>query len=397
MAEQMLAQQRNQPVNRAQGRRSARRACPAAGFLAPHRARLLALGLPGVWQGGEVVIPGGRRPAAAESDLDAARRGDGEAFARLTEPLLDGLRGHCYRMLGTLDAADDALQDTLLRAWRGLPGYEPRRPLRAWLFRIATNVCLTALRARSGKGSELLAGGQWESFENGALLLDPYPDRPLGDPQRSAEIGEDIELAFLVALQVLPPRQRAVLLLRDVLDFSVGEVAELLDTTVAAVNSALQRARTTCAAERHAGRVARSHTRGPAGDEAALVRRFAVAWRAGDRAGLARLLAQDALFTMPPVPVPIAGRDAVIAFLLTVPDPDHPGHFRMDLSRANGQPALVLHEPDRTEADLPHAVLVFAMKGDAITSITRFGGEGLAGRFGPAATASAYLFSAADR
>jgi RNA polymerase sigma-70 factor (TIGR02960 family) len=345
-----------------------------------------------------VVTPGGRRPAAApETDLDAARRGDGEAFARLTEPLLDELRVHCYRMLGTLHAAEDALQDTLLRAWRGLPGYQPRQPLRAWLFRIATNVCLTALRARSGKGSELLAGGLWESFENGAMLLDPYPDRLLGDPQRSAEIGEDVELAFLVALQVLPPRQRAVLLLRDVLDFSAGEVAGLLGTSVAAVNSALQRARATCAAERRAGRVARSHTPRAAGDEAALVRRFAAAWRAADRAGLARLLTEDALLTMPPAPLRILGRDAVISLLLTVPDPGRPGHFRMRPSRANGQPALVLHQPDGAEEEAPYAVLVFSMTGERITSITRFGGQGVAGLSGSASTAAAYRFLATDR
>jgi RNA polymerase sigma-70 factor (ECF subfamily) len=332
----------------------------------------------GVWQDDAVVIPGGRRPTAApETDLDAAQRGDGEAFARLTEPLLAELRAHCYRMLGTLHAADDAVQDTLLRAWRGLPGYEPRGPLRAWVFRIATNVCLSALRARSGGGSELLAGDLSESVESGALQLDPYPDRLLGDPQRSAEIGEDVELAFLVALQVLPPRQRAVLLLRDVLDFSAGEVAELLDTSVAAVNSALQRARATCAAERRAGRVARSHTPGPAGVEAALVRRFATAWRAADRAALARLLAEDALLTMPPAPTRILGRDAVIAFLLTVPGPDSPGDFRAHPSRANGQPALVLHHPDSTDGDLPYAMLVFSMTGEMIASITRFDGQDL--------------------
>ena len=333
-----------------------------------------------------MAIPGGRRPAAAsETDLDAARRGDGEAFARLTEPLLGELRAHCYRMLGTLHAADDAVQDTLLRAWRALPRYQPRRPLRAWVFRIATNVCLSALRARAGEGSELLSGDLSESAGSGALLLDPYPDRLLGDPQRSAEMREDVELAFLVALQVLPPRQRAVLLLRDVLDFSAGEVAELLDTSVAAVNSALQRARATCAAERRAGRLARSHTPGPAGVEAALVRRFTIAWRAADRAALARLLAEDALLTMPPAPARIVGRDAVIAFLLTVPDPDRPGHFRAQPSRANGQPALVLHQPDGTGGDVPYAVLVFSMTGEMIASITRFGGPGLIEHFEAAA------------
>jgi len=259
-------------------------------------------------------------------------------------------------------------------------------------------VCLTALRARSGERSELLAGELWESLESGALLLDPYPDRLLGDPQRSAEAGEDVELAFLVALHMLPPRQRAVLLLRDVLDFSSSEVAELLDTSVAGVNSALQRARATCAAERRAGRVARAHTPGPAGAEAALVRRFTIAWRAADRAGLARLLAEDALLTMPPAPVRVLGRDAVVAFLLTVPDPGHPGQFRMHPSRANGQPALVLRQPQAgTQADLPYAVLVFSLTGEMIASITRFGGPGLVERFGPAAPARAYQFRAADR
>ncbi len=310
--------------------------------------------------------------------LEAARGGDGEAFAKLTAPLRRELHVHCYRMLGTLHDADDALQDTMLRAWRGLPTYQPHRPLRAWLYRIATNVCLTALRVRSRDRTELLADDHAESLETGALRLDPYPDQLLEGPERSAEIREDVELAFLVALQVLPPRQRAVLLLRDVLDMGVGEVAELLDTSVGAVNSALQRARATCSAERRAGRVSRHHAPGPTDVEAALVRRFVTAWRAADPAELARLLVEDAILTMPPEPSRIVGRDAVIAFLLTVPDADHPGHFQTDPTRANGQPALLLHRFTADgQADLPYAVLVFSMADDVIASITRFGTPGL--------------------
>jgi RNA polymerase sigma-70 factor (ECF subfamily) len=329
-------------------------------------------------------MPGGvaGRADVADPVIVAACGGDGEAFAALVEPLRRELHLHCYRMLGTLHDADDALQETLLRAWRGLPGYQPRRPLRAWLYRIATNVCLTALAARSRDRSGLTADGLVESLGPGALRLDPYPDVLAADPERSAELREDVELAFLAALQVLPPRQRAVLLLRDVLDLSASEVAGLLGASVAAVNSALQRARATCAAERKAGRLARAHVRGPADAEASLLHRFCTAWRAADHTGLARLLAEDALLTMPPGPVRVLGREAVIAFLLTVPHPGCPGWFRAEPFRANGQPALALYQPAQDgQPERPHAVLVAAMAGGVITSLTRFGSPDLLQRF----------------
>ena len=318
----------------------------------------------------------------ADPVIEAARGGDAEAFAVLVGPLRRELHLHCYRMLGTLHDADDAVQETLLRAWRGLPGYQPRRPLRAWLYRIATNVCLNALAARSRDRSGLTADGLVESLAPGALRLDPYPDPLAADPERSAVLGEDVELAFLAALQVLPPRQRAVLLLRDVLDLSASEVAELLGASVAAVNSALQRARATCAAERAAGRLARAHVRGPAEAEASLLHRFAAAWRAADHAGLARLLAEDALLTMPPAALRVLGRDAVAAFLLTVPDPGCPGRFRAEPCRANGQPALALYQPaEDGQPERPYAVLVAALAGGLIASLTRFGSPDVLQRF----------------
>lgn len=325
--------------------------------------------------------------------LEAAQRGDGEAFAQLTGAFRRELHAHCYRMLGTLADADDALQQTLLRAWRALPSYQPAGPeqpgrhdhqIRAWLYRITTNVCLTALRARSRERARTRSIEGTQPL-HGQLLLDPYPDRLPGWPESSFGVLEDVELAFLVALQVLPARQRAVLLLRDVLDFEIDQVAEMLQTSVAAVNSALQRARTTCTSHRRSGRISRHHTPAPTRAEAALVSRFTAAWQAADHRELARLLVHDALLTMPPQPMTVTGREAVVAFLLTVPDTDRPGDFQTAQSRANGQPALILHAQDADSVqDRPYAVLVFSLHDGLISSITRFSAPGLVERFSPA-------------
>ena len=208
--------------------------------------------------------------------LAAAKAGDDGAFAALTLPIKRELHVHCYRMLGSLADTDDALQETLLRAWRQLDRFEPRAPFRAWLYRIATNVCLTMLARRARRGevtATALAAIRGEEGE--PMHLDPYPDRLLDElvqtapgPEATVEQQESVELAFVAAVQILPPRQRATLLLRDVIGYPAADVAAMLATSVAGVNSALQRARATLEREQVAGRVTRVHTRSQYRDRA---------------------------------------------------------------------------------------------------------------------------------
>jgi RNA polymerase sigma-70 factor, ECF subfamily len=305
-------------------------------------------------------------PAAGGDLVAAARGGDELAFERLTEPLRRGLFLHCYRMLGSLHDADDALQETLLRAWNALGRFEPRAPLRVWLYRIATNVCLTALARRRPE-------------------LQPLPDRLLDEqgpvdsgPEAHAERRETVELAFVAAVQALPPRQRAVLLLRDVLGLSAREAAELLETSVAGANSALQRARSTLDRERDAGRLTRPHTPLASADERELVRRFVESWQASDVDGLVRLLADDALLTMPSQPIRVEGREAVGEFLRTRPAGGRLERFRLLATRANGQPAVGLYLDGEA-----HAVMALALSsGGAIAALTRFGDPALFEPFG---------------
>jgi RNA polymerase sigma-70 factor, ECF subfamily len=196
---------------------------------------------------------GTTRPIAEAALLDAARDGDEQAFDTLFEPHRRALRAHCYRLLGSLYDAEDALQETSLRAWQGLAGFEPRAPFRAWLYRIATNACLRALERRSRLPQPL------DPDEAAiARYLQPYPDRLL-ETDAAVEERESIGLAFVSVMQLLPPRQRAVLVLREVLGWPAQEVADLLEDSIASVNSALQRARAKLERERAAGRLAREH------------------------------------------------------------------------------------------------------------------------------------------
>jgi len=327
--------------------------------------------------------------------LAAARAGDERAFGELTLPLQRELHVHCYRMLGSLDDADDALQETLLRAWRQLDGFEPRAPFRAWLYRIATNVCLTMLARRARRGEVELtvleearsAAGRKESEP---MHLDPYPDRLLDElapiapgPEATVVQQEGVELAFVAAVQLLPPGQRATLLLRDVIGYSAAEVAAILATTVAGVNSALQRARATLERERIAGRVTRTHS--PAGtvNEQALVRRLADAWHATDVPSIVALLTEDALLTMPPLPDRYVGREAIGAFLATRPAAGRLDRFRLVPTRANRQPAVAAYLREGDDGVYrAYMVIVLAIEGDAIASLVRFRDPDLFERFG---------------
>ncbi len=292
--------------------------------------------------------------------LSAAQAGDEEAFVRLTSPHRDVLHRHAYRMLGSLHDADDALQETMLRAWRGLDRFEPRAPVRAWLYRIATNVSLRMLEQR-GRRDDL-------------AYVEPYPE-PAGssdEPAATAEERETIGLAFVAAVQLLPPKQRAVLLLRDVLDWSASEVATFLDDSTAAVNSALQRARDRLARERREGALARDNVAAPS-VEASVMREFQTAWDAVDVERLVKVLAEGALMTMPPERVRIKGAEAIAGFFATQPLEGRLDRIRLVPARANGQPALAAYadEGGRGRFDA-YGLMVFAIDGERIVSITGF-------------------------
>jgi RNA polymerase sigma-70 factor (ECF subfamily) len=315
--------------------------------------------------------------ATRQPDLLAAARGDEDAFRLLTEPYRGALHLHCYRMLGSVHDADDALQETLLRVWRSLDRYEPRAPFGAWLHRIATNVCLTMLAGRRRRPEVPVAEMGEEAWNERLLHLEPYPDRLLDELERR----ETVELAFVTAAQLLPPKQRAVLILRDVLDWSARETAEALDDSVAAVNSALQRARAGLARARSLG--APSHAPGRAGDEQALLRRFMSAWDAVDVDGLVRLLAHDAIMAMPPEPFFARGAEAIGAFFRTVPLGGRLDRIRLLPTAANRQPALAAYTWDEEAAEhRAYGVMVFSLEGESVAGIVGFADAALFERFG---------------
>jgi RNA polymerase sigma-70 factor (TIGR02960 family) len=317
-----------------------------------------------------------------ETMLDRAARGDENAFRALTEPYRRELQLHCYRMLGSLHDAEDALQETLVSAWRALDGYQGRGSIRGWLYAIATNRCLNFLRERTRRPQS--AGGL--PFEppvptrmSDLSWLEPYPDALLESlpdqapgPDARYETREGISLAFVTALQRLPSRQRAVLVLRDVLGFRAGEVAGMLDTTEATVNSALQRARAALDA-----RLPPSRERAPAPDseeERELAERFADAFEEGDIDRVVALLTEDAWVTMPPEPFEYQGPVVIANFLRHAGAAARAGReARLVPTRANGQPAFAhyLREPGE-ELWTASGLLVLTLRGNRIAQITRF-------------------------
>lgn len=297
--------------------------------------------------------------------LDAARRGDEAAFGMLIEAHRQALHLHCYRMLGSLDEAEEALQETLVRAWRGLSTYEGRAPLPHWLHRIATTTCLKAMQARERRPATLAEVGH----------LQPYPDRLL-DPAAVAEQRESVALAFIAALQLLPATQRAVLILRDVLSWSAAEVAALLEVSVPAVNSSLQRARATLRA------AAPPRPRPLEAYERAIVARFVDSWRRCDVAALAALLREDAILRMPPDAVEIHGRAAVVEFFATEPAGGRLDRIVLVETAANGQPTLAAYLPDGTSTCRGYGLMVFTVAPDGLAEIIGFPDPGLFTRFG---------------
>jgi RNA polymerase sigma-70 factor (TIGR02960 family) len=313
--------------------------------------------------------------------ISRARAGDGEAFRALSEPHRRELQVHCYRMLGSFQDAEDALQDTLLDAWRGLGGYDGRASIRTWLYRIATNRCLSTLRSASRRPAK-----QWdipgveppEPTRLGEVVwLEPFPDALLEgaihvplDPEARYEQTESISLAFVTALQLLPPRQLAVLILRDVLGFHANEVADMLDTTVESVKSALKRAR--AGLERRRLTVAGQEPP-PAADslvENAIVTNFVQAWETADIDALVALLTDDVFMSMPPLPLEYQGRDVVAHFCATL----FGAGRRFDLvpTRANGQPAFGAYLRDPSGVRHGTGLYVLTLTGDRICAMTRF-------------------------
>jgi len=313
---------------------------------------------------------------------------DDTAFRELTDPYRRELHVHCYRILGSLQDAEDLVQETLLAAWRGFDEFEGRASVRAWLYRIATNRCLNALRDKARRPQEVPAMIEapeptrrteptWlEPYPD--VLLDEVPDHALG-PAARYEARESIELAFIVALQNLPPRQRAVLVLRDVLGFRTAEVTEMLDTGPTAVKGALQRARATL--ERRAPSADRA-PRPSSAREAELVARFADAVQSGDVDDVVALLTEDALLTMPPLPLEYQGHDPIAAFLRHRADL-RGAALRVVPTRANTQPAFGCYLPDAHAAIArPYGLIVLTLEREAVAAITWFSDTGLFRHFG---------------
>ena len=312
--------------------------------------------------------------------LEQARRGDERAFQELVVPFLDELRAHGYRMLGSIHDAEDAVQDGMLRAWKGLPGFEDRSSIRTWLYRIVTNVCLTRIARRPRALPDAIgpacdpASVEWGDKVE-ASWIGPYPTRlasvaTSSDPEARYAMRESVELAFVAAVQHLPGSQRAALLLRDVLGFSAKESAAVLDTTVASVNSALQRARASTG--RRLPDDSQRATLDTLGDRRVrdLAGSYADAWERGDTAAIVAMLAEDATFAMPPHPVWLAGRDDIAAFL-----PRGPLQVRWRLRRAevNGQLAFGCYVWANDERRfVPHSIDVLTLRGDRIARIVAF-------------------------
>ncbi|HEU4423576.1 MAG TPA: sigma-70 family RNA polymerase sigma factor [Pilimelia sp.] len=323
--------------------------------------------------------------------LAAAVAGDERAFRRLTAPYRRELLVHCYRMLGSLDDADDAVQEALLKAWRALAGFEGRSSMRAWLYRIATNACLDALDYRTRRILPTAVAAPADPHlppdpdDPELPWLEPYPDalldivdpNPLADPAGAVVRREHVELAFIAAVQYLPPRQRAVLLLREVLGFSAAETAGMLATTLASVNSALQRARTTLQTHLPAGDGGPT----PAAEQADLVARYVRAWHANDVPALVALLRADAHMAMPPTPSWYQGRDNIGIYLRRLFASPWGVDLRLVPTAANRQRALAVYAPGG-DGYRPFAIKVLTIHSGLIAAVTGFVHPELFDRFG---------------
>jgi len=331
-------------------------------------------------------------PAVDGPDLARAREGDDAAFTRIVEPLRRELHAHCYRMLGSTHDADDALQDALLRAWRGVARFEGRSSLRSWLYTVATRTCLDTVKSRGkralpvdlGPSSERAVVG--DAPLNDVAWLGPYPDVGLAagpaSPDARYEQREAVELAFVAALQHLPGNQRAALLLFEVLGFSAAEIATTMDTSVASVNSALQRARRIIAAKVPAA--TQQQTLRQLGDARLreIVAAYSAALERGDADALVALLTEDVTWSMPPLPHWYRGLEAVTDFAVRVPLTGC-GSWQHLSTSANGQPAVGCYLwNDDIGAHAGWSINVLTLRGDRIAEVTSFVGPEHVATFG---------------
>ena len=337
--------------------------------------------------------------------LVAAQNGDANEFSALTEPYRRELLVHCYRILGSFHEAEDLVQDTFLRAWKRLSTFEGRASFRAWLYKIATNACLDRLDQKRSR--RFLPNTHLPSSDPHAGIsppapemtwLEPFPDEWLGDPaavnpEARYTNSESISLSFLTALQVLPPRQRAVLILRDVLDFSASETAEVLEITVSSANSALHRARTTLS-QRYHGREPEGSTISLTDERTQwLLEHFVQAWETADVEGLVALLKEDAILAMPPSPSWYQGREAIRIFVaMTVFGDDGmfsgkaSGRWQLVPTRANASPAFALYQRDEKDEYRAFGLHVLELDRDGLTQIISFIDPSLLSRFDLPAT-----------
>jgi RNA polymerase sigma-70 factor, ECF subfamily len=318
---------------------------------------------------------------------ESLRGVDRDSFGEFIEPYRRELHAHCYRMLGSTHDADDALQEALLGAWKGLSGFEGRSSLRSWLYTIATHA---SLRILEGRKRRELPGGSGNPDDPHAPLvqapaesvwIEPYPDELLRYEDR-----EGVELAYVAALQLLPPNQRAVLILCEALGFSAQEAGEILETSVASVNSALQRARAKL--ERELPARSQQETLRALGDERArdLVARFLEAWHRADVRSIAEMLSEEASFTMPPLPTWFRGKDDIASFIVTRLEAARTSGttWRFKATSANGQPALIGHRRNRESGSYELGMLaVLTFEGELISSVTAFIGPDALARFRP--------------
>jgi RNA polymerase sigma-70 factor (ECF subfamily) len=349
------------------------------------------------------------RAGADAALLARAQAGDGEAFGQLAEPFRRELHVHCYRMLGSAQDAEDLLQETLVAAWRGIGQFEGRSSLRAWLYRIATNQCLNALRG--GKGRALAARRRDAAGAPGAGMpgqamalpepatgdepawLEPYPDTLLAElpdaapgPEARYEARESISLAFIAALQRLPPRQRAALVLRDALGYRAAEAADMLGCTLDTVNGSLKRARAALSGLLPGDALSQAPLPGSAA-ERRVIDKFTDAFERGDVTALVALLTDDAWLTMPPWPFGFRGRPAAERLLSALVFRGGSRRFLLVPARANGQPAFACFVSDD---DAPPAsgsgMIVLTLAGTRIRGVARFLDNALLPRFGVPAT-----------
>jgi RNA polymerase sigma-70 factor, ECF subfamily len=341
------------------------------------------------------------REAEAAKHLAVAQNGDASEFSQLTEPYRRELQVHCYRILGSLHEAEDMVQETLLKAWKRLDTYEGRASFRAWLYKIATNTCLDFLDQRRSRRLLPLQAGPASDPKTSILppapeitWLEPFPDEWLRDtsavnPEARYTDRESISLSFMTALQYLPQRQRAVLILRDVLDFSANETAEVLEITVSSANSALHRARATLAQRYH--RPEPESSEAPANDERTqwLLDHFVRAWENADVEGLVALLKEDAMLAMPPSPSWYQGRESIRVFVAATVFADGgmfggnaSNRWRLSATRANNCPAFAIYQRTDGETYQAFGMHVLGIDPSGLNQIISFIDPSMPSRFG---------------